>query len=152
MTSPPLRASPAVVSTGDTEGVARDNVELLRDGYERLENEGYESLMALTPPEFEFTTPPALASEPDTYKGEEGIRRYFESFYDAMEEVHLNPQEFIAAGESVIVPTTLVAKGRTAGIEVEQRIVLVWHFRDEKIRGLDVFATLDEARAAVEGR
>jgi ketosteroid isomerase-like protein len=131
--------------------MSAENLELIRGGYERLESEGYESLMDITHPEFEFTTPPALASEPDTYVGEEGIRRYFESFYDAMEEVHLIPQDFIEAGERVIVPTRLVAKGRTAGVEVEQKIGVVWSFREGKILGLDVFATLDEAQAAVEG-
>jgi ketosteroid isomerase-like protein len=126
-----------------------ENLELIRNGYERLESEGYESLMDITHPDFEFTTPPDLASEPDTYRGEEGIRRYFESFYDAMEEVHLIPEDFIDARERVIVPTRLVAKGRTAGIEVEQKIVVVWSFRDGKVLGLDVFGTLEEAQAAV---
>ena len=39
-------------------------------------------------PEFEVTTPQSLASEPDTYRGHEGIRRYFDSFYEAMENVY----------------------------------------------------------------
>lgn len=131
--------------------MSSEHVELIRAGYERLESEGYESLMDITHPEFEFTTPPALASEPDTYTGEEGIRRYFESFYEAMEEVHLVPDEFIEAGDRVIVPTTLVAKGRTAGIEVKQKVVVVWRFRDLKILGLDLYATLEDAQAAAGG-
>jgi ketosteroid isomerase-like protein len=131
--------------------MSAENLELIRRGYERLESEGYESMMDIVHPEFEFTTPADLASEPDTYTGEEGIRRYFESFYDAMEDIHLIPQDFIDAGERVIVPTRLVAKGRTAGIEVEQKIVVAWSFRDGQILGLDFFATVEEAQAAVEG-
>ena len=38
-----------------------------------------------------MTTPPGLAAEPDTYRGEEGIRRYWESFYEVMEEIHVEP-------------------------------------------------------------
>ena len=34
--------------------------------------------------DFEATTPPSLASEPDTYRGPDGIRRWFDSF----DEVH----------------------------------------------------------------
>ncbi len=125
-----------------------DNVALIRKASDALENEGVDALMPFVHPEFQMTTPPDLASEPDTYKGEEGIRRYFDSFYDAMEEVHFLPEEFIDAGEHVIVPTRLVAKGRTTGIEVEQRVALVWTLKDGLVIRAQPFATLEEAREA----
>ena len=40
-----------------------------------------------------MTTPANLAAEPDTYRGHEGIRRYFDSFYDVMDEVRFRLNE-----------------------------------------------------------
>jgi ketosteroid isomerase-like protein len=126
--------------------MSSDNVQLIREASVALEERGVDGILPYMHPDFEVTTPPELASEPDTYRGEAGIRRYFDSFYEAMEEVHFVPDEFVDAGEHVIVPTRLVATGRTTGIEVEQAVVLVWSFREGKIVRVEPVATLEEAR------
>ena len=131
--------------------MASENLEFIRDGYARLESEGWESLIDSVHPDFEFTTPPDLASEPGTYRGEEGIRRYFESFYEAMDELHFDPQDFIDAGENmVVVPTNLRARGRGSGIEVEQQVTVLWTFKDGLILSNQAFASTAEALAAAE--
>jgi ketosteroid isomerase-like protein len=107
--------------------------------------------MPLIHPEFEMTTPANLAAEPDTYRGPEGVRRYFDSFYDAMDEVRFEPREFREAGERVIAQSTVTARGRATGIEVKQRVVLVWTLRDEQVIRVEVYATLDEALEATQG-
>ena len=125
--------------------MSSENVELVRRGFEALSEGGVEALLPFIHPEFEVTTPANLAAEPDTYRGHEGIRRYFDSFYDAMDEVRFEAREFREAGGRVIVPTTLIARGRTTGIETEQEVVLVWSMRDGQAIRVEVFATLDEA-------
>jgi ketosteroid isomerase-like protein len=125
--------------------VSEENVELVRAGFESLSEGGIEALLPFIHPEFEATTPPELAAEPDTYRGPEGIRRYFDSFYEAMEEVRFEPLDFIAVGESVVVPIKLRARGRSTGIEVEQEVVQIWELRGAKAIRVTVFATLDEA-------
>jgi ketosteroid isomerase-like protein len=97
-----------------------------------------------------MTTPANLAAEPDTYRGAEGVRRYFDSFYDAMDEVRFEPGEFREVGERVIAPSTLTARGRATGIEVRQQVVLVWTLRDEQVIRIEVFATFDEALEAMQ--
>jgi ketosteroid isomerase-like protein len=125
--------------------VTTDNTELVRTGFEALSEGGVDALLPLIHPEFELTTPPNLAAEPDTYRGPEGIRRYFDSFYDAMDEVHFEPREFRDAGGRVIVEATLTARGRATGIETQREVVMVWSVRDEQAIRVEVFATLDEA-------
>jgi ketosteroid isomerase-like protein len=128
--------------------VAEDNVELVRRGFEALREEGVEGLLAFIHPQFEVTTPPGLAAEPDTYRGQEGIRRYFDSFYEAMDEVEFEARDFIGVGDRVVVPMTLRARGRTTGIVAEQDLVQIWELRGEQAIRVEVFATLDEAMAA----
>jgi ketosteroid isomerase-like protein len=131
--------------------MAASNVELVRRGFEALRDGDVEKLVPLIHPEFEATTPPGLAAEPDTYRGPDGIRRYFESFYEAMDRVRFEAEDFIPVGERVVVPLTLWARGRTTGIETAQKVVQVWDIKDEKAFRVEVYATLEEAMAAARG-
>jgi ketosteroid isomerase-like protein len=128
--------------------MSSEDVEFVRRGFEALSEGGVEALLPFIHPEFEVTTPPQFAAEPDTYRGHEGVRRYFDSFYDAMDEVRFEPSDFRDAQGRVIVPTKLIARGRTTGIETQQDVVLVWALRDGLAIRVEVYATVE---AALEG-
>ncbi len=132
--------------------MSQSNVELVRQGFEAMREGDVETLMPFIHPEFEVTTPPELAAEPDTYRGPEGIRRYFESFYDAMDRVSFEAEDFIPVGDRVVVPAKLRTRGRTTGIETEQRIVQIWDLKGEQAIRVEVYATLEEAMAAAGGQ
>ena len=125
-------------------------MELVRRGFEGLERGDWETLISLVHPEFEMTTPASLASEPDTYRGPDGVRRYFASFYEAMDEVTFHAGDFEdLGGGRVLTPSILRARGRTTGLEFEQSLVLIWEVRDGQARRIRVFASEEEAREAV---
>jgi ketosteroid isomerase-like protein len=132
--------------------VAESDVEVIRRGYEALASGGFDAWLPLFDPDFEMTTPAALASEPGTYRGPDGVRRWFAEFYEAMDEVRLQPHEFHEVGEWVVVPFTIIARGRSTGLEVEQNAVQAWRLREGKAIRLELFAELQEALAAIEGR
>jgi ketosteroid isomerase-like protein len=128
--------------------MSREDVDNVRRGFEALARDGVEALLDFIDPEFEATTSPELSPEPSTYRGHEGLRRYFDSFYEVMEEIRFEPEEFIDAGERVVVPVRLVARGRGTGIEAEQRLAMVWTLREGKAVRLDTYPTKAEALAA----
>jgi ketosteroid isomerase-like protein len=128
--------------------MSETNADLVRQGFEAMREGDVEALLPFIHPDFEATTPPALAAEPDTYRGIDGIRRYFDTFYEAMDRLSFEPQDFIQVGERVVVPLTLRARGRTTGIETAQDIVLIWDVKDGKAIRIEVYATLEEAMAA----
>jgi ketosteroid isomerase-like protein len=130
--------------------VLDDNVEIVRRAAEAFNEGGAEGILPFIHPDFEATTPPELASEPDTYRGHEGVRRYFDSFYEVMEEIRWEPREFRQVGDRVVVEFTLHARGKTTGLEFGQEAVMVWELRDGKAIGLTVHPTLDEALAAAQ--
>ena len=134
----------------DKDAVAQDNVELMRAGLEAYERGGVEALLDYIHPDFEVTTPASLTLEPDTYRGHDGVRRYFDSFYDAMDRVRFVPEEFIAVGDRVVIPLQVIARGRETGIEATQRVFQVWSARDGKAIGVEVFPTREEALEAAE--
>jgi ketosteroid isomerase-like protein len=130
--------------------MSEESVEIVRRGFEALMEGGVEALLPLVHPEFETTTPATLAAEPDTYRGHDGIRRYFDSFYEAMDQVHFEADDYIPVGEKVVVPFTLRARGRTTGIEVEQKAVQVWELHDGLAYRLEAYPDLEAAIAAAE--
>ncbi|HEX6586433.1 MAG TPA: nuclear transport factor 2 family protein [Solirubrobacterales bacterium] len=126
-----------------------ENVEIVKRGFDAFNRHGVDALLEFVHPEFEVTTPPELASEPDTYRGHDGVRRYFESFYEAMEEIRWEPRGFHEAGDRVVVEFTLRARGKSTGLDVGQEAVMVWELRDRQAIGLELFPTLDEALRSV---
>jgi ketosteroid isomerase-like protein len=126
-----------------------DNVEIVRQAFEAVEREGWPALLPLLDPEFELTTPPELAMEPDTYRGEAGVRRYFESFEDAMEDIRIVPQgEFLPSGDKVFFAFRLSARGKETGIEAGQNAFQVWTLREGKGLRAEVFASREDALRA----
>ena len=129
--------------------MAESNAELMRRGLEGISSKGWEAMLPLAAEDFELTTPPGLAAEPDTYRGEEGIRRYWESFYEVMDEIRIEPKEFHEIEDWVVVPFTLRATGRATGIETELQAVMAWLWQDGKAVRALVFPELEDALAAI---
>ena len=86
-------------------------------------------------------TPPGLALEPQTYRGHEGVRRYFDSFYEAVDEIRMEADEFIPAGEKVIVPFRMTTRGRSSGIEASMNAVQVCTLRDGRAVRFEIYPT-----------
>jgi len=125
--------------------MSQQNVDSLRRAYEAFSSGDLERILEFAHPDFEAVIPPELSAEPDTYRGHDGIRRYFQSFADAMDEIRFQPEQFWDAGESVGAIVRLTAKGRQTGIGVEQRIAQVWTVLDGKAIGLRTYPSLAEA-------
>lgn len=129
--------------------MAKSDVEVAKAATEAFGRDGVEGLLPLVHPDFETTTPPGLAAEPDTYRGHDGIRRYFDSFYEAMDKVWLEADGFREVGGKVMVPGKLWSRGRSTGLESNIEAVFVWTIRDEQVIRAEVYATEKEALAAL---
>jgi ketosteroid isomerase-like protein len=128
--------------------VSKENLETVQQGFEAFNEKGVEGIIPMIDPDFVAVTPPDLASEPDTYRGADGIRRWFDSFYEVMDEIRWDGHRFHEAGDRVIVEFTLRARGKTTGLDFGQEAVMVWQLRDGKALRVDLYPTLDEAMAA----
>jgi len=131
--------------------VSRENLEIVQRGFEAFNESGVEGILPFIHPEFEATTPPNLASEPDTYRGHDGIRRWFDSFDEVMDEIRWEAHSFQPVGDRVVVEFTLRARGKTTGLAFGQDAVMVWSLRDGRAIRVELFESLNEALAAAEG-
>jgi len=65
-----------------------------------------------------------------------------------MNAISLEPQEFIDAGDRVVVPLQFGGEARYTGIEVKFAVVHVVTIRDGKVARLDIYMTRAEALEA----
>jgi ketosteroid isomerase-like protein len=126
--------------------MAGRNIELLRGGFDAFAEEGPDALTRLAADDFELVTTAEVASEPDTFRGQEGLQRYWDSFYEAMEGFELEAHEMTPVGdEAVVADVTLRATGRSSGITTEMRTFHIWTIRDGKAQRLEFATTLEGA-------
>ena len=126
-----------------------DSAETIARTFELLDSTNYEKGLELIDDEFEMVTTPDLASEPDVYRGPEGVRRWWESFLEVMDWVQLEVERTHPVDEErVIVEFLIRTRGRSSGIETSQRAVGLGTARDGKILRLQFFTELESARAA----
>lgn len=130
--------------------MSRENVEIVRRMLDAFNDEDIERIFALTHPELVIEIGPTVSAEPDTYRGHAGMQRYIDSFQDAMYEIRFEADRLHDAGEAVVVPLRLSARGRQTGIPVEQHSAGVWTISGGKVIGVRTYATEDDALAAVK--
>jgi ketosteroid isomerase-like protein len=124
-----------------------DNIEIVKRGFEALDSGGVEAMIELLDPEFEATVPPELSVEPDTYRGHEGMRRYFAAF-EGLDDVRFEFVDAVAKGDKVVVTMILRAKGTDTGIPVEQLAHQMWTIRNGKAVRVEAFVNKEDALAA----
>jgi ketosteroid isomerase-like protein len=80
--------------------------------------------------------------------GFDAVRAYMERWESGWEELSTDAEEFIEAGDRVIVAVHFAGRGRASGIEVDALLYEVYETRDGLIVRMDEFADRAEAMAA----
>ncbi len=126
-----------------------DGIDVIMRTFRLLDADTYEQALEFIDERFEMTTPADLASEPDVYRGPEGVRRWWESFLDVMDYVGLELEEVHPVNDDrALIEFVIRARGRASGIETQQRAVGLATADGGKLIGLEFFNNLEQGRAA----
>jgi ketosteroid isomerase-like protein len=82
------------------------------------------------------------------YQGFDEFQRFWKGYFDAFEAIRAEPDRFINAGDSVVVPNVVHMRGRD-GIEVSARSAVVWTIRGGRITRICLYQETQEALKAV---
>jgi ketosteroid isomerase-like protein len=125
--------------------MSQENVELAQRVFGHLVTTG-EVLWDTADPEIEIhdhDTP-----DQGDYRGYEGLTRWLEDWGAAWATWSMEPDEFIDAGDTVVIFIRMRAKGRSSGIEIDRRDALVYEIRDALITRIDYYNDRTEALQA----
>jgi ketosteroid isomerase-like protein len=118
--------------------MSRENVEIVRRGYEAMNSGDIKTALSMFDPDVEVHlaedagTVMGLDFE-RTYRGVEGFLSFLAQLSEAWEEFRWEPEEFADAGENVVVFIRMKAKGRASGIEIEQPMAHLCAVRDGRL-------------------
>ena len=110
--------------------MSQENVEVVRQGYEAFNRGDIEAAFKHFAPDFECDMSRAVGFnvDRDIYDLDQ-FRRLFDEYVGSWEDFRLGADEFLDAGDDVVVPFTNRVRGRD-GIELQGRGTFVWTIRD----------------------
>ena len=126
--------------------MSQENVDIVRRLYEGWLR-GDPGLDKLDP-EISMVESATLPGAVSAY-GLEAVERYLRSFAKHWEQIGFEPQEYIDAGEQVVVVARLVGRGKKSGVEVTRTWAYVWTLRGRKALSMVGYADRAEALTAV---
>jgi ketosteroid isomerase-like protein len=133
--------------------MSQENIEIIRRGYELFAAGEIEAVASLFAENVELPDAGGLGivdTAPGTRRGPEGFLRGTDDAREAFDEFRVDPEEFIDAGEAVVVPVRISGRGRASGAKQEARLVHVWTLSDGKVIRNEIYRTLDEAVQALQ--
>ncbi len=133
--------------------MSQENVEIVR-ALVAFRERGRAGDSRLTPadllaPDFEIDMSRRVFN-PAVYRGLEGLARLNNEIRDVWEEFRVVPEQFIDAGDRVVVLETSHARGRGSGVELDTRTyATIWTLRDGRVTRVEVGLDPGEALKAV---
>ena len=124
-------------------------MERLRGAYRAFnEGGGVEAILERLGPEFQVRDRES-APDRETRFGPEGIKQLFDSYMEAFDALSLEPEEFIDAGDQVVVLLQQRARGKASGAEVVGRVAHVWTMHHGAVQRLRIFGDKQKALDAI---
>ena len=126
--------------------MSQENVEIVRRAF------AYEIYGVGDRAEAEAIFDPDVVMNPTNegpFHGPDAMRDDFERWASAFEDLEVSPEEFIDAGDRVLVTAYHRGRGRASGVEVDGRFYEVYTLRDGKVVRVDEYVDRAEALEAV---
>jgi ketosteroid isomerase-like protein len=127
--------------------MSRENVEIVRSGTRALKD-GLPALNAFidefADPGMEFQAVGRLPDIGTAVRGPEAAKKWYAQLFEGF-DFHVEEEELTDAGDAVVAVVRQIARGRGSGIEVANRIAVVFRFREGKMVSVEAYRTKDEA-------
>ena len=128
--------------------MSQENVEIVRRWIDLFNRRDIEGVVSLTEPGFEMKSL-LVAIESDVHGYAEFPHGYFEQIDEAYEQFQSLPDDFIDAGDAVLVVTRVAWRGKRSGASGQTPLVAAFWLRDGKVFREETFTDRAEALEAV---
>ena len=126
--------------------MSRENLDVVRRINEQLLATGE---LALDLMHEDITVLDHDAPDQDEYRGHAGVAQWLEEWGAAWGAWTYEPEQYIDAGDFVVMFTRMTAKGRGSGVELDREDGVVYKLRDGKITHIEYYNDRDQLLDAV---
>ena len=124
--------------------MSKENVEVIRRGFEHwLATGGFRAH-----PDLVWDVSNLGWPDQQIYLGAEGGMQFNAEWADAWDNWEVEVEEYIDAGQRVVVILTQRGRSKSTGIPVDMRFAQVWTLRDGQGVRMEMFASVEEALEA----
>jgi ketosteroid isomerase-like protein len=124
--------------------MSQENVQKTRDFIDAYNRRDFDAALEFFDPEVDWVLPALQRS--DSCKGREEVKRFWEGLDETFEELRLEPQESIDAGDQVAVRLRFYGRGKGSGAELDTEMYhQVTTFRDGMMVRIEYFTSWPEA-------
>ena len=125
--------------------MSRENMETIRRGYEHF----MATREIRAHPDLVWDVSRLGWPDQQTYTGCEGAMQFNAEWADAWHDWEIDVEEYIDAGERVVVVLNQRGRSKATGIPVDMRFAQVWTLRNGQGIRMQMYASVEEALAAV---
>src|SRR3954471_18417749 len=127
--------------------MSQENVDKARDFIAAYNRRDFDAAVESFDPEIEWVLPERQSS--DSCRGPDEIKRFWEGLDETFEELRLEPQEYVDAGDRVATRLRYYAHGKGSGVVIEGDLYhQVTTFRDGTMVRIEYFTEWPEALEA----
>jgi ketosteroid isomerase-like protein len=128
--------------------MSQENVEVVRQALDAYTRRDVEALRAVADPYVELDWSASRGWLAGVYSGIDETLRFYAGYFEAFDEIVIEPDRFIEAGDSVVVPNVARQRGRD-GVEVSARSTLVFTVGSRRITRICLYQETKQALEAV---
>ncbi len=126
--------------------MSEEDVDVVRRVWEAWDRRDTPAMFALYDPAIVWQSHYGPISGP--YRGHEGVRQFFQEWTDALDSFHLQAEEFIDAGDCVVVDVKVFARGKGSGVEAEMPQGQLCRVRNGLVISMEFFESKERALEA----
>jgi ketosteroid isomerase-like protein len=127
--------------------MSQENVEIVRQAFEAYVGGDLDAAYSYLHPEIEFHTY-ADSPQAGVYRGRGAVREYNEELFGQFESLRIELEEFIDAGDHVIVVSTQHAVPKGGRQEIDVHMAELWTVRDKLVAERHSYSTREAALEA----
>lgn len=123
------------------------NFETIMRAYELWNRGDEEATLEFIEPDVEWRPGPVILDADTLYEGHAGVLRFWEEFRGAFESISIEPLEWKATGDEVVIRARFRARGRE-GVAADLEVFHRYTMPSGKLARFQAYPSWDEALAA----
>jgi ketosteroid isomerase-like protein len=127
--------------------MSEENVELVRQAYERLNRGDVEGVVELCDEGIVIDMSERVFN-PAVYEGHDGIRRFYGDVMEVWEHYEWNVEDALVSGDAVVAMLHCLGRGGGSGLEIDWRVAWIWTLREGRIQSFRFYRERDAALEA----